>query len=98
MSRHEREPQAMRRTSPSAAGPAAGRGRTGPDRSGAPAGGGASQDAAKIGYGGAAVLTALAVLISLLGYGLYLKLDGNLNVVNPFAGLRHRPPAPRPGC
>jgi len=43
------------------------------------------------------VLTALVVLISLAGYGIYLKLDGNLNVVNPFAGLRHRPPASPPG-
>ncbi|HTW02572.1 MAG TPA: LCP family protein [Streptosporangiaceae bacterium] len=52
---------------------------------------------AKLAYGGATVLTALAVLISLVGYGLYLKLDSNLNVVNPFAGLRHRPPASPPG-
>jgi LCP family protein required for cell wall assembly len=43
------------------------------------------------------VLTAFAVLISLVGYGIYLKLDRNLNVVNPFAGLRHRPPASPPG-
>jgi LCP family protein required for cell wall assembly len=52
---------------------------------------------AKIAYGGATVLTALAVLISLAGYGIYLKLDSNLSVVNPFAGLRHRPPASPPG-
>ena len=52
---------------------------------------------AKIGYGGATVLTALAVLIALVGYGIYLKLDSNLNVINPFAGLRHRPPASPPG-
>ena len=52
---------------------------------------------AKLGYGGATVLTALAVLISLVGYGIYLKLDSNLTVVNPFAGLRHRPPASPPG-
>jgi LCP family protein required for cell wall assembly len=52
---------------------------------------------AKLGYGGATLLTVLAVLISLVGYGIYLKLDGNLNVVNPFAGLRHRPPASPPG-
>ncbi len=43
------------------------------------------------------MLTALVVLISLVGYGIYLKLDSNLNVINPFAGLRHRPPASPPG-
>jgi LCP family protein required for cell wall assembly len=52
---------------------------------------------AKLGYGGATLLTALAVLISLTGYGIYLKLDRNLAVVNAFAGLRHRPPASPPG-
>jgi LCP family protein required for cell wall assembly len=52
---------------------------------------------AKIGYGSATVLTALAVLISLAGYGIYLKLDSNLNVINPFAGLQHRPPPSPPG-
>jgi len=52
---------------------------------------------AKLGYGGATLLTALAVLISLTGYGIYLKLDRNLDVVNAFAGLRHRPPASPPG-
>ncbi|HTW02575.1 MAG TPA: LCP family protein [Streptosporangiaceae bacterium] len=52
---------------------------------------------AKLGYGGATVLTALAVLLSLAGYGIYLKLDSNLNVVNAFTGLRHRPPASAPG-
>lgn len=53
--------------------------------------------AAKIGYTSAIVLTTLAVLVSLTGYALYLKLDSNLSVVNPFAGLRHRPPASAPG-
>jgi len=53
--------------------------------------------AAKIGYTSAIVVTTLAVLVSLTGYALYLKLDGNLSVVNPFAGLRHRPPASAPG-
>lgn len=43
------------------------------------------------------MVTALAVLISLVGYGIYLKLDRNLDVVNAFAGLRHRPPASPPG-
>jgi LCP family protein required for cell wall assembly len=52
---------------------------------------------AKLGYGGATVLTVLAVLLSLAGYGIYLKLDSNLNVVNPFTGLRHRPPPSPPG-
>ena len=35
---------------------------------------------AKFGYVGATVLTAMAVVIGLVGYGLYLKLDGNLHV------------------
>jgi LCP family protein required for cell wall assembly len=39
----------------------------------------------------------MVVLISLTGYGIYLKLDRNLSVVNPFAGLRHQPPASPPG-
>jgi len=43
----------------------------------------------KIGYTSATVLTALAVVISLVGYGLYLKLDRNLNVAN-VGGLTHR--------
>ncbi len=43
------------------------------------------------------MLTALAVLMSLVGYGAYLKLDSNLNVINPFAGLRDRPPPSPPG-
>ena len=51
----------------------------------------------KIAYTSAIVVTTLAVLVSLAGYGLYLKLDGNLHVVNPFAGLRHRPPPSPPG-
>ncbi len=51
----------------------------------------------KIGYTTATVLTSLAVLISLVGYGIYLKLDSNLSVVNPFAGLHHRPPVSAPG-
>jgi LCP family protein required for cell wall assembly len=52
---------------------------------------------AKLGYGGATVLTALVVLVSLTGYGIYRKLDGNLDVVNAFGGLGHRPPAAPPG-
>jgi LCP family protein required for cell wall assembly len=51
----------------------------------------------KIGYTTVTVVTSLAVLISLGLYGIYLKLDGNISVVNPFAGLRHRPPASSPG-
>jgi LCP family protein required for cell wall assembly len=37
---------------------------------------------AKLGYVSATVLTAMAVVIGLVGYGLYLKLDGNLHVAN----------------
>jgi LCP family protein required for cell wall assembly len=44
---------------------------------------------AKIGYTSATMLTALAVAISLVAYGLYLKLDRNLNVAN-VGGLTHR--------
>ncbi len=44
---------------------------------------------AKIGYTGATLLTALVVVISLVGYGLYLKLDRNLSVTD-VGGLTHR--------
>lgn len=41
----------------------------------------------------AATLSAIIVAGSLASWGLYLKLDGNLNVVNAFAGLTNQPPA-----
>jgi LCP family protein required for cell wall assembly len=44
---------------------------------------------AKLGYISATVLTAGAVLISLTGYALYLKLDHNITVTN-VGGLTHR--------
>jgi LCP family protein required for cell wall assembly len=44
---------------------------------------------AKLGYISATVLTAVAVLISLTGYALYLKLDHNITVTN-VGGLTHR--------
>jgi LCP family protein required for cell wall assembly len=44
---------------------------------------------AKIGYTSATMLTALAVATSLVAYGLYLKLDRNLNVAS-VGGLTHR--------
>jgi LCP family protein required for cell wall assembly len=44
---------------------------------------------AKLGYISAIVLTAGAVLISLTGYALYLKLDHNITVTN-VGGLTHR--------
>jgi LCP family protein required for cell wall assembly len=44
---------------------------------------------AKIGYGSATVLTALAVMISLVAYGAYLKLDRNIAVTD-VGGLTHR--------
>jgi LCP family protein required for cell wall assembly len=52
---------------------------------------------AKVGYWAASVITALVVVAALAGYGIYLKLNGNLHVVNAFAGLTNRPPAAAPG-
>ena len=51
----------------------------------------------KVGYSTAVAVTFLAVLLSLGAYGLYARLDSNITVVNPFAGLRHRPRASAPG-
>jgi len=41
----------------------------------------------------ACIFTAVVVLAGLAAYGVYAKLDGNLQVVNPFAGLVNRPAA-----
>jgi LCP family protein required for cell wall assembly len=43
------------------------------------------------------VITAVVVAVALGGYGIYLKLNGNLHVVNAFAGLKDRPSASAPG-
>jgi LCP family protein required for cell wall assembly len=48
---------------------------------------------AKVGYIAASVVTALVVAVSLGAYGIYLKLNGNLHIVNAFAGLKDRPGA-----
>lgn len=45
----------------------------------------------------AAALSAVIVAGSLASWGIYLKLDGNLNVVNAFGGLGNRPPASAAG-